>query len=81
MPLSIPFSHRSNHRIISAVRSMFGPGRQLDVEACDHGPSSSRSGAVIVSNDRSAMLVYPSAQPPTIIVAASIRVGSSRVDP
>ena len=57
MPLSIPFSHRSNHRSISPVPSMFGPGRHVSGEPCDHGPISSRTGACIRSKERSAMFV------------------------
>ena len=60
---------------------MFGPGRQLSGEPCDHGPISSRTGACIRSKERSAMFVYPSAQPPTIIVAAPIEAMSSRTEP
>jgi hypothetical protein len=79
--LSTPFNHRSNQRISSGVSRMFGPGTQVSVDACGHGPIRRRTGARNLGNDRNAMLVYPSAHPPTIIVAASMSSIDPRAEP
>ena len=81
MPLSIPFSQRSNQRISSGVSRMFGPGTQVSVDACGQGPISRRTGARNLGNDRNAMFVYPSAHPATNIVAASMSSIDPRADP
>ncbi len=72
MPLSTPFSQRSHHRMCSGKRSWFGPGSDVSVDACAHGPKTNRFGQVIRSNVRNELLRYPSAQPATIIVGHAI---------
>ena len=38
------------------MRSWFGPGRHVSVEACDHGPMIMRLGQVNASNVRKVLL-------------------------
>ena len=58
---SIPFrssrSQRENQRMSSGTRSMCGPGIDVAVDACAHGPMITRRGHVIASYARSAMFV------------------------
>ena len=52
---------------------MCGPGIDVAVDMWLHGPMITRLGQVSASKARSAMFVYPSAQPATIIVGHVIR--------
>ena len=55
-PLSMPLSQWSHHFRCSGIRSWFGPGIEVSVDAWAHGPKMSRFGQVSASNVRNELL-------------------------